>query len=67
MSAVIQLAAVSYSLAGAAAASGLSDKTIRNAIVSEDLVVHYSGVKPIILASDLAEWIESLPTEKAKR
>lgn len=65
MSAVVQLAAVSYSLAGAVAASGISDKTIRQAIKDRDLVAHYVGTKPVVMATDLAEWIESLPTERA--
>jgi hypothetical protein len=67
MTAVVQLAAVSFDLPGAVAACGLSDKTIRKAIADGDLVAHYYGTKPVIVAADLAEWIESLPTERARR
>lgn len=65
MSTVVHLTAVSYELAGAAAATGLSDRTIRKAIKDGDLTAHYLGTKPVITVADLADWIESLPTEVA--
>lgn len=61
----LALAAVSYNLAGAVAASGVGETNIKKAIANNDLIAHYVGVKAIILASDLAEWIASLPTERA--
>lgn len=66
MSSVIQLAAVSYNLAGAVAATGISDRTIRQAIKDGVLVAHYVGSKPFLRALDLDDWIESLPTEPTK-
>lgn len=56
---------VSYDLAGAADACGLSLREVQRAIRRGDLPVHYSGRKPLILASDLTDYIESLPTERA--
>jgi hypothetical protein len=58
------VAPVSYDLAGAAAATGLSERTIRDAIASSDLIAHYSGTKPVLRVADLDEWIESLPTTR---
>lgn len=66
MSAVIP-AAVSYNKAGAAEATGISMSTIERAIAADELVAHYVGTKPVLLATDLAAWIESLPTERPKR
>lgn len=56
---------VSYDLAGAAAATGLSVRTLQDAVAAGALLVHYSGRKPVILASDLTDYIASLPTERA--
>lgn len=61
----LALAAVSYNLAGAAAASGIGETTIKAAIAKDDLVAHYNGNRPIILAADLHEWVASLPTERS--
>lgn len=60
----LALAAVSYNMSGAVAASGVGETTIKKAIADGDLIAHYVGVKTVILAADLAEWIESLPTER---
>jgi excisionase family DNA binding protein len=60
----IELKAVSYDLAGAAKATGLSDTTIRAAVDAKELVAHYQGRKPVFRAVDLDEWIRSLPTER---
>lgn len=59
------LAAVSYNMTGAALATGISETRIKEAVASNDLVVHYNGSRPVILATDLAEWVASLPTERA--
>lgn len=58
------LAAVSYNLAGAMAATGVGETTIKTAIANDDLVAHYVGTKLIIRAADLDDWIQSLPTER---
>lgn len=61
----LALAAVSYSLDGAAEASGIGKTNISAAIRSGELIAHYMNSKPIVLAADLAAWVASLPTEKA--
>ena len=60
----LALAAVSYNMAGAIAASGIGESTIKAALKSGDLIGHYVGVKLVIRAADLDEWIQSLPTER---
>lgn len=55
---------VSYDLARAAAAVGLSERTLRDAIAAGDLIAHYLGRKPLIRRADLDAWIKSLPTER---
>ncbi len=59
-------AAVSYSLSGAAEATGLSERTLDRAIAIGDLPVRYSGSKKLILANDLFEWVDGLPDEKRR-
>jgi len=61
----LALAAVSYNMAGAVAASGVGETSIKRAIADGDLIAHYVGVKTVIRAADLDEWIASLPTERA--
>lgn len=58
---------VSYDLVGAAAATGLSERTLRDAVGRGDLVAHYGGAKatkPLVTRNDLIAYIESLPTER---
>lgn len=55
---------VSYSLADAASAVGLSERTLSDAIRDGSLVAHYQGRKALILRDDLRDWIESLPTTR---
>lgn len=61
---MIAYASVAYNLDQAVEASGFSVRTLRDAIRAGDLTAHYSGTKPVILAADLHEWIESLPTAR---
>lgn len=56
---------ISYPLADAAKATGYSESTIRRAVASGDLVVHYPAGKPVILADDLRAWVANAPTERA--
>lgn len=60
----LALAAISYTTAGAVAATGIGESTIEAAIRDGDLIAHYVGRKRVLLATDLHEWIESLPTER---
>ena len=60
----LALAAVSYNMAGAIAASGIGETTIKAAIRDNELIAHYVGNKLVIRAVDLDEWIQSLPTER---
>lgn len=57
---------VSYSMRGAAAATGLSESTLREAISKRYLPVRYYGKKPLILFEDLREWVRDLPDEKRR-
>jgi len=65
------IAAVSYSIDTAAAATGLSRDVVQRAMRSGDLVVHYPDIsgkqvsKPLILADDLRAWIAAGKTERA--
>lgn len=60
-----ELNPVSYTVAGAAKATGISTKTIHGAIHAGDLVAHTISRRPtskrIILRKDLEAWLESLP------
>lgn len=57
---------VSYSMRGASAATGLSERSVARAIQAGDLPVRYYGTKPLILFEDLREWIRDLPDEKRR-
>lgn len=63
----LALAAVSYNMAGAVAASGIGETTLKAAIARDELIAHYVGNKLVIRAVDLDEWIDSLPTERVTR
>lgn len=67
MSAALGLAVVSFDMAGAVKASGIGETSIRAAQANDELVFHYVGSKPVILATDLAAWVASLPTEKESK
>lgn len=58
-------APVSYTVQGAAEASGLSADVIRRAVKSGDLVAHYPTSRPVILRDELEAWIKASPTERA--
>lgn len=59
--------AVSYTLQGAAEATGLCTKTIMQAVHNGDLIANYKGTKPLFRAIELDRWIAALPTEPTKR
>lgn len=67
MTAGITLTRVSYTLAEAVAATGISERTIRGAIEDGVLVANYVGAKaskPVLRAVELDAWIASLPTRR---
>lgn len=47
----------------AAEASGYSVDTIRRAVRNNDLIARHANTKPVILVSELTDWLENLPTE----
>ena len=57
---------LSYNWVEAAEATGYSVDTIRRAVRNNELVTRYANSKPVILANELAEWLESLGTEPKK-
>ncbi len=62
---LITLTRVSYTLAGAVEATGISSDTIRAAVADGALIAHYVGekaTKPVFRAVELDAWIASLPT-----
>jgi len=54
---------LAYSIEEAAEAAGYSTDTIRRALRNNDLTARYANTKPVILATELTEWLSSLPTE----
>lgn len=70
MSDRITLSRVSYTLAGAVEATGISEDTIRAAIQDGSLIANFVGAKatkPILRAVELDAWIASLPTTRGNR
>ncbi len=53
--------------AEAAAAVGISERTLREAIKRGDLVERYIGSKPVVEVDELRAWVSSLPTEGPRR
>jgi hypothetical protein len=58
---------IAYTYEEAAQAVGYSKRTIQLAVDRGDLIARYANAKPVIAASELLRWIESLPTEAPKR
>jgi len=57
---------LAYSIAEAAEVSAVSTDTIRRAIRSNDLAVKYPTSKPVIMAQELSDWLNSRPSEPRK-
>lgn len=57
--------AISYTVAEAALASGIGETSLRAANASQELDFHYIGLKAVVLADDLIEYVRSLPVERA--
>ena len=58
---------IAYSIEEAAEATGYSTDTIRRALRNSDMTARYANSKPVILGTELQEWLESLPTESPVR
>jgi excisionase family DNA binding protein len=57
---------ISYSVAEAAEAVGLSERVIRDAIKDSKIAVRYMNTKAIIRREDLADYIDQLPSESPR-
>jgi len=55
---------LAFNFEQAAEAVGYSVDTIRRAVRNHELTARYANSKPVILASELEAWLESLPTEQ---
>jgi excisionase family DNA binding protein len=58
---------IAFSIEEAAEATGYSTDTIRRAIRNNEMTARYANSKPVILATELQEWAEALPTEAPAR
>lgn len=56
--------AISYSVKGAAAETGVSEPLVRQAIKDGELQERYWNSKQIIEHDELVRFVKSLPTEK---
>lgn len=61
---IVSVPKVAYSLETAAAECGVSPSFLRVFVNRGDLTAHFANTKTIILADDLKDWIERLPTER---
>lgn len=55
---------LAYTIPDAAEAAGVGETVLRDAIDKGDLPRRYPSARPVILATDLQEWLESLPHER---
>lgn len=58
---------LAYSIPEAVDATGYSETVIKDAIRRDDIVTSYANTKPVILATELQRWLESLPNEPVRR
>lgn len=54
---------LALSIEEAAEATGYSVDTIRRAIRTNSLIARYANTKPVVLVTELTDWLESLSTE----
>ena len=57
-------APLAYTIEDAAAAAGVSKSTLNRAIAAGDITRRYPNRNPVIMADELAAWLESLPVDK---
>lgn len=63
MSATTEVPRTSLTINEAAESVGISDKVIREAIATGDLIARYvTKTKPVILLEDLRAWVAAAPT-----
>lgn len=55
---------ISYSIAEAAEAVGLSERVIRDAIKDSYLPARFMNTKALVRREDLETWIDSMPSER---
>lgn len=53
---------LAYPLPEAAEMAGISLSVLRRKIDNNDISVKYIGSKPVVLASELESWLNSLPS-----
>jgi hypothetical protein len=58
---------LAYSYEDAAAAVGVTVKTIQRLVAKGDLIPRYPNRRPIIPASELQAWLDRLPSEPPGR
>ncbi|HUX70850.1 MAG TPA: helix-turn-helix domain-containing protein [Cellulomonadaceae bacterium] len=63
---VFALPFISGDLDDAARMTGLSVREIQKAVRDGDLVPTYRGRKPLFLATELYEWVRSMPQEPTR-
>jgi hypothetical protein len=61
------MAKLAYTYAEAAEACGYSERVIRRAVDTSDLVPRYANSKPVIEATELERWLRSLPSTPPSR
>ena len=57
---------LAYSIPEAAEVASTSVSVLRRKIAAHELTVRYIGTKPVVLAEELASWLQSLGTEPTK-
>lgn len=56
-----------FTIPQAAEVASVGESTLKAAIDRGDLPRRYPSTRPVILASDLDKWLESLPTDPPNR
>jgi excisionase family DNA binding protein len=59
-------AKIAYTYQEAAGSVGVSVRTIQRLVERGDIAAKYIGSKPVIPASELSDWLESLPSESPR-
>lgn len=54
---------LAFTFEEAAEATGYSVRTLKRQVADGNLTARYANTKPVILASELNEWLQALPAE----